>query len=78
MFKENPDILVIDVIYKMNQYGLSCVDVIGQIMINISFFIRFFFIDKEDNGGSDWLIGQLRVLYDHLQLLYPQIIAIDN
>ena len=47
-------------------------------MINISFFVGFFFINKKDNDGYDWLIGWLRALYNHLQLLYPQIIAIDN
>ena len=78
MFKENPDILVIDVIYKMNQYDLPCVDIIGQIMIDISFFIGFFFIDKEDNGGYNWLMGQFRVLYDHLQLSYLRVITTNN
>ena len=78
MLKENPDILVIDATYKTNQYGLPCVDIIGQTMIGTSFFVGFFFIDKEDNGGYDWLMGRLRALYDHLQLPYPRVIATDN
>ena len=56
MFKENPDILIINITYKTNQYNLPYIDIIGQIIISISFFIRFFFINKEDNGGYDWLI----------------------
>ena len=78
MLKENPDILIIDATYKTNQYNLPCIDVTGQTMIGTSFFVGFFFIDKEDNAGYDWLMGRLKALYNKLELSYPRVIATDN
>ena len=66
MFKKNPNIFIINVIYKMNQYGLFYINIIGQTMIGIFFFVRSFFINKKDNGGYDWLMGWFRALYNHL------------
>ena len=62
----------------MNQYNLPCINITGQIMIKTSFFVGFFFIDKEDNAGYDWLIRRLKALYNKLELSYPHVIAIDN
>ena len=78
MLKENPNILIINTIYKMNQYNLSYIDMTGQIMIGIFFFIGFFFIDKEDNADYNWLMGCLKALYNKLELLYPYVIVTDN
>ena len=78
MFKKNFDIFIINAIYKTNQYNLLCINMTGQIMIEISFFIRFFFIDKEDNADYNWLMRCFKTLYDKFKLLYSHVIVTDN
>ena len=78
MLKENPNILIINTIYKINQYNLPYINMTGQIMIEISFFVGFFFIDKEDNADYNWFMGCLKALYNKFELLYPYVITTDN
>ena len=47
ILKHNYEVLLIDVIYKINKYKISLVIVIGCTALNIIFYVNFAFIREE-------------------------------
>ncbi len=44
----NIEILIIDYIYKTNKYKISLIIIIEVIVLNITFYVEFYFIKRKN------------------------------
>ncbi len=74
---ENPEILVLDVIYKINRFRMPFVNIIGMIGINRNFYTASVFLTGEKENNYDIIFLDFKDLYDFWKLLYPLIFVTD-
>lgn len=55
-----PTVLVIDCIYKTNQFNMPLFNVVGMTGRNTTFFICFAFLNGEKGEDYNWALHQLR------------------
>ena len=56
ILKHNYEVLLINVIYKINKYKISLVIVIDCTVLNIIFYVNFVFIKEEKTSNYTWVL----------------------
>ncbi len=74
----NPEVLIIDATYKTNRYRLPLVIITGVTALNTSFYVGMAFIDGESIPNYEWVLEQLRELYQKLNCAFPTVILTDH
>ena len=74
---KNLEMLVINYTYKTNRYNMFLLNIVHHIVIKITFYIDFAFIDKEKKNRYMWVIDQLKTLYKSLSIDDFTIVVID-
>ena len=75
---ENSEILITDLIYKINIFQISLVNVIGMTGTNRNFFTKSIFIPGERYEDYILVFFIIRKLYDVYNLRYLLIFIIDT
>ncbi len=65
-------------IYKTNKYKMSLFIIIKVTCLNISFFVAFCFMKGESFSDYYWVLETVKRLYNHLDLLYSEIILFND
>lgn len=66
--KVNPEILIMDCIYKCNKYRLPLLNIVGTTCLNTTFYIAFGFLFQEWKHDFIWFLTMLHNLYRRLDL----------
>src|SRR6266498_6028094 len=74
---ENPEILVLDVIYKINRFRMPFVNIIGMIKMNRNFYTASVFLAGEKENDYDMVFLDFKDLYDFWKLLYSLTFVTD-
>ena len=74
---ENPEILVTDLMYKINRFNMPLINIIGMTGINRLFFDGSIFIPGEKEKDYKFVFFAIRKLYDVYELSYLKIFVID-
>ena len=74
---KNFEMLVMNCTYKTNRYNMSLLNIVDHIVIEITFYIDFAFIDREKKNRYMWVIEQLKALYKSLDIRDFAIVVID-
>ena len=67
-----------DTTYKTNRYKMPLFVITGVNTLNRTFYIGFAFIHKEKITTYEWVLQQLKELYQELHLSPPEIILTDH
>ena len=76
IFRKNSEIIIMNVIYKINKYEMSLFVIMSHTTLNSSFYIAFAFLKKKKNFV--WVLQILQTLYKHLDFKYACVIVIDR
>ena len=68
---ENPKVLVLDVIYKINRFRMPLVNIIRIIRMNRNFYTASVFLAGEKENDYNIVFLDFKDLYDFWKLLYP-------
>ncbi len=74
---ENAEVLVTDLIYKINKFNMSFVNIIGMTGMNRSFFGGSIFIPGEKEKDYKLVFFAIRKLYNVYELFYLKIFVTD-
>jgi len=74
---ENPEVLILDAIYKINRFRMPLVNIIKMIKINRNFYAASVFFTGEKENDYNMIFLNLKDLYDFWKLLYPLIFVTD-
>jgi len=72
------EIILMNCIYKTNKYKMSLLIIIKVIVLNITFYVAFYFIKDENYSDYTWAMQILKRLYNHLDLSYFEIVLFDD
>jgi len=61
---KNPEVLIIDVTYKMNRFRIFLVNIIRMTSINRNFYTANVFLAGEKKEDYDIIFSDLKILYD--------------
>jgi len=61
---ENPEILILDIIYKINKFRMPLVNIIKITKINRNFYTTSVFLAGEKENDYDMIFSNLKDLYD--------------
>lgn len=75
---KNSEVLIMDCTYKTNKYKMPLLAIVGHTSIGTTFIVGFAFLAKETKEYYNWVLYQLRMLYDSLGLAPPRVIATDR
>lgn len=75
--KQFPDILLIDATYKVNKYQMPLVHICGITSSGQTFSIAFCFMKSEKTVDYNWLMLELRAVYDQIKET-PLLMVTDN
>jgi hypothetical protein len=67
-----------DCTYKTNQYSLPLLDIVGFTALRSSAFLRFAFIQNEQQPTYEIVLDYLADIYDKLHTEYPRTILTDK
>lgn len=71
----NPEILVMNCTYKTNRYRMPLLVITGQTGLNTTFYVAFAFMDSEFTGCYQWVLQELKKIYENKGLAYPTVIV---
>ena len=74
---ENPEILITDLMYKINRFNIPFVNIVGTTDMNRLFFNENIFIPGEKEKDYKLVFFATRKLYDVYELSYLKIFVID-
>jgi hypothetical protein len=77
ILQSNHETLIMNCIYKINRYRMSLFVIIDQTKFNIIFYVAFAFMTREHFSDYQWVLQQLKTLYDKLSLSFLTIFVID-
>ena len=73
----NSEVLILDATYKTNRFNMPLLVITGVTCLNTSFYAAFAFMKSEHTPEYTWVLQQLKALYDHLRLPYPNVLLTD-
>ena len=77
MLRLNYEALIIDATYTTNRYKLPLLVITGVTALNTSFYAGFAFMSAEYTADYEWVLEQLKELYDELGIPYPDVLVTD-
>jgi hypothetical protein len=78
LFMANPEILILDLIYRINRYKMPLVNIIGIISCNKSFWAGSAFIPSEKVPDFEYMFKTIKKVYNIAKLPYPIIFVTDR
>lgn len=66
-----------DCTYKTNKYRMPLLTIVGHTSVGSTFIVGFAFLEKETKEYYDWVLDQVRMLYESLGLA-PRVIVTDR
>ena len=63
--------------YKTNRYRMPLFVITGQTGLNTTFYVAFAFMTSEHTEDYQWVLQQLKKLYNKLSLAFPLVMATD-
>ncbi len=75
---ENFEVLVTDLMYKINRFNMSLVNIVGMTGMNRSFFGGSMFIPGEKEKDYKFVFFAIRKLYDVYELSYLKTFVINT
>jgi hypothetical protein len=70
-------LMLINCIYKTNRYFMSLCVITKVTSLNHNFFVRFAFLFFEQQTNYNWVLKQLKKLYQSLRIMNLIVIVID-
>ena len=74
---ENPEMLALDTIYKINRFRMPLVNIIEMTEINGNFYTASVFLTGEKKNNYNIIFLNFKDLYDFWKLLYSLIFVTD-
>jgi hypothetical protein len=63
LLRLNPEILIMDAIFKTNRFRLPLFNIVGTTLLNTTFFVAFVFTNSRAAGAFTWIFEKLREVY---------------
>ena len=73
----NYEVLILDCTYKTNRYNIPLMVITGVTAMNTSYYVAFAFMKDETVSGFKWMLEQLKLLYNELDIPYPDVLLTD-
>lgn len=77
ILKINSEVLLMDCTYKVNRYKMPLLVINGVTALNTTFYVGFAFLASERTADYVWVLTQLKLLYDELDISPPEVILTD-
>jgi hypothetical protein len=77
ILKINYEVLIMNCIYKINKYKMSLMIIFDQIVLHKTFYVVFCFMTKKNQNDYVWILQQLKLLYQKLELSDLTIFVTD-
>jgi hypothetical protein len=78
LLAQNPEVLIIDSIYKTNCYGMSLINIVGITSFNRSFYAASVFMASETEDDFIFIFEALKRIYDEKSLPYSKSFVFDG
>lgn len=78
ILEHNSEVLILDATYKTNKHNLPLLVITGVTALNTSFYVGFAFMKAEHIPDYQWVLQQLRDLYDELDIPFPVVLLTDS
>ena len=78
MLMVNGEIMILNCTYKINAYSMPLAVLTGTTCLNSSFYSGFVFLKDEKLSSYQWLIGTVKLLYQHLDIPLPIVWLSDG
>src|SRR5216117_2404946 len=78
LLHQYPEVLLIDCIYKTNQFHLPLLDIIGSTGLNMTFYTGYVFFAGESKQDYYWALNELKVIMQKKTINLPKVIVMDR
>ena len=78
IWKQYPDIMILDCTYQMNKYGLLALNIVGVMNQNTSFQIAIMIMKKETEIDFNWALWTLLQWQTDDAIACPRVIITDR
>lgn len=78
LLRAAPEILIMDCTYNTNVHKMPLFTVVGLTSFGSTFHVAFAFLSQERQSDYEWVLRQLRALYESIDLALPVTLFTDR
>ncbi|POM61104.1 Transposase-like protein [Phytophthora palmivora] len=77
IFKENPDVILLDCTYKTNVFDMPLLNLVGVTGMNTTIHLAQAFLRNETKDDYVWALKELKRVIESERISFPQVIISD-